>query len=309
LPEREEPWHHPVVLDALRGCFSVLAALAVVLSSAPAEAYGENGESAQAVDCSAAGAGARRARDEGKLLRARQELTACAEQCSGPTGDACRADAAEVLAATPTLLFEAQDAEGHDLHDVTVALDGVPILQELDGKAIAVDPGPHSITFAHHGILVNRNVGAVAGAKAVAVDATFYTTADGEGLARDTAGHTVWPWAVVAGGAAVIVAGIAVVLTAPSLPAGCDKDSRTCTASPTETAQSLEQRRTQAGESIDQPRIGGVTIAVGALVVGGALAWHFLESPSPRTTGLRSLSPWIGTSGTSGGGLAASGVF
>jgi hypothetical protein len=152
-------------------------------------------------------------------------------------------------------------------------------------------------------VVVTEDIVTTRGAKAQPVRATFHAVRDPDGLTRDTSGHTVWPWAVVSIGGAIALAGVAVILTAPSLPAGCDKTSRTCIAVPGETAQAFKQRQDQAGQAADQPLVGGLVVVGGALVVAGGIAWHFLESTEPRTGWL---SPWFARDG---GGLAARGAF
>jgi hypothetical protein len=256
---------------------------------------------------------ARRERAESKLVEARDHFVACTEQCSDDVADACRAAATELLVELPTIVVDARDAEGNDLTDVVVSIDGATVARELDGKAIALNPGTHRVTLVWRGLATSETIVAKARAKAEALHATFGATSDPDGPTRDVSGHTVWPWAEVAVGAAIVVGGIAVVLTAPSLPSGCDRSSRTCTPSPSETAQGLQQRQDQAGQSVGQPIVGALVIGTGALVLGGALAWHFLESTQLRTSPsaaslkrVRHLAPWFAREG---GGMAVTGTF
>lgn len=94
--------------------------------------------------------------------------------------------------------------------------------------------------------------------------------------------HTAPPWILVGVGGAAVVVGIVVFATAPSLPVGCDPDTRKCAKSnPNEPATETADRWRRAGNSKDQPVIGGVIAGVGGAFVLGGLLWHFLEPTGP----------------------------
>ncbi len=48
---------------------------------------------------------------------------------------------------TPTLVFSARKAEGGELIDIKVEMDGKQILDGITGRPFPVDPGPHQFTF------------------------------------------------------------------------------------------------------------------------------------------------------------------
>jgi hypothetical protein len=99
-------------------------------------------------ECAAANETAQDLRRAGKLREARASLAVCtAGSCPGAIREDCAQRLKEVEAATPTLVFEAKDAAGHDLSVVHVTMDGQPLLEKLDGTAIAVDPGEHTFVF------------------------------------------------------------------------------------------------------------------------------------------------------------------
>jgi hypothetical protein len=56
-----------------------------------------------------------------------------------------------VEASTPTLIVSARTADGQDVVAAHVLADGTPLVDSLDGKAIAMDPGPHVLRFAREG--------------------------------------------------------------------------------------------------------------------------------------------------------------
>ncbi len=87
-------------------------------------------------------------RDQGKLLAARARFLTCSR-------DACprlvRADCTTWLADAdnriPTVVLSAQDTSGHDTAAVRVTLDGAPLADKLEARAIPVDPGQHRFRF------------------------------------------------------------------------------------------------------------------------------------------------------------------
>lgn len=87
-------------------------------------------------------------RRDGKFSAARDELQACSDPaCPGVLRDNCVQRLAELERAQPTIVFDARDGDGHDLVDVHVTMDGLPLTDKLDGKALRVDPGAHSFQF------------------------------------------------------------------------------------------------------------------------------------------------------------------
>lgn len=99
-------------------------------------------------ECIAAFDAGQRARREGHLKQAHESLLVCSQkECPG----VLRADCSDVLRqvddAQPSIVLGAADASGRDLTDVTVELDGKPLVMALDGRAIVVDPGKLSLVF------------------------------------------------------------------------------------------------------------------------------------------------------------------
>jgi hypothetical protein len=119
---------------------------AIVLgSNAPALAQSRK---ATLEACASASEAAQSLRADRKLALAREKLLVCTRaECPGPVKRDCDALLTQVDAAIPTLVLGARDAQGHDLVDVRVSLDGAPIQASLDGKPLAVDPGVHVLRF------------------------------------------------------------------------------------------------------------------------------------------------------------------
>jgi hypothetical protein len=87
-------------------------------------------------------------RREGKLVAAREQLKLCIDsQCPGIVRDDCTQRLDELERAQPTIVFDAKSVAGDDIAFVHVAVDGVPLADLLDGRALAVDPGQHVFRF------------------------------------------------------------------------------------------------------------------------------------------------------------------
>lgn len=96
-----------------------------------------------------------RASEDAQLLRIKTQLVAARAKLVVCGNDACpklvKKDCSdwldEVEHAMPTIVLGARDPDGKDLVDVHVTLDGNPIADRLEGRAIAVDPGSHTLRF------------------------------------------------------------------------------------------------------------------------------------------------------------------
>jgi len=123
------------------------ACLFAVLVLVPARASADSSDSS--VDrCVDANTRAQGLRHDGKLGEAREQLKICADaSCPGLVRDDCTQLLDDLDRAQPTIVFDVKDADGHDLTDVQVVVDGHPFADRLDGVALAADPGAHTFTF------------------------------------------------------------------------------------------------------------------------------------------------------------------
>jgi hypothetical protein len=281
--------------------------------------------SADVQACIGASEKGQRARTAGKLREARELFLVCGgEGCPAMVRRDCAQWQTEVLALTPGVVFGAKDKQGRDLFDVTVSMDGEPLLRKLDGKSVAVDPGPHTFKFEVPGSppVIERAL-VKEGEKTRVVAVTFNdngataSTRDGGPTPMDRdrektpavtseGGHTVFPWIVMGVGAATFVTGAVIFFTSPSLPAGCSPATRKCTKEPTETSEAFVQRTQQAGTSESQPTLGLLVGGIGVVVLAGGLLWHFLEPSGKATMGSLRLAPWVGLGS---GGATFGGAF
>lgn len=86
-------------------------------------------------------------------LRAeRKHLLICsANSCPTEIRKECMRRVEEVNAAMPALVFEAKKADGTDLTEVKVTMDGEVLTDRLDGTALEIDPGKHTFVFETEG--------------------------------------------------------------------------------------------------------------------------------------------------------------
>jgi hypothetical protein len=127
-----------------RAAASLVLALATVAPQAAAD---------NTSDCIAASEAAQSLRDRRALLAARDKLAVCSRDvCPGAIRADCIQQRAEVDSAMPSVVFQAKDARAEDLVDVKVLCDGVVLANQVDGKALAVDPGAHTFRFEAEGL-------------------------------------------------------------------------------------------------------------------------------------------------------------
>jgi hypothetical protein len=123
-----------------------LGALVVAECFVTAPAAASNDDAIAA--CVAASTSGQRAQRSGALRSAQSSLLTCARAgCPAEVRSLCERLLTTVEASLPTVVLGARDASGQDLVDVEVSLDGAAFAEALDGKALAVDPGPHTLRF------------------------------------------------------------------------------------------------------------------------------------------------------------------
>jgi hypothetical protein len=98
--------------------------------------------------CALASEDAQQLRTEGRPKEARERLLVCVrDACPQIVRKDCTLWLAEVTAALPSVVVGARDAQGQDIVNVRVTLDGKPFTDKVDGKAIAVNPGVHTFHY------------------------------------------------------------------------------------------------------------------------------------------------------------------
>lgn len=306
-------------MPGTRGVVGGVAVLALLVSSSTARA--------DVKACVAASENGQHARAAGKLREAQAQFHACGDvSCPSIVRRDCQQWKQEITQAMPSVVFAARDRSGRDLFDVTVTMDGEPLVTKLDGKAVSVDPGKHVFRFEVAGttplvatetVLVReneraRNVTAVFEVPEgpskppapVAAPPTTSTTAPPAPLAR-VREHSRVPWVIAGVGAAGLVTGIVLVATARR-PDNCSAETRTCALRDGQTSEELAADQSDAQAADNRRTLGFVVGGIGLGALAGGLVWHFLEPTGPKSTrGLR-VAPWyVGRSS----GVALSGSF
>ncbi|HKO51073.1 MAG TPA: hypothetical protein VJV79_25365 [Polyangiaceae bacterium] len=95
-------------------------------------------------------------------------------QCNSAIVQECVRFYGALEAETPTLVFSARKAEGGELTDVRVEMDGKVVAEQITGRPFATDPGPHNFVFIHpkRGLLRLSETARV-GDKARVLEVTF----------------------------------------------------------------------------------------------------------------------------------------
>jgi hypothetical protein len=238
---------------------------------------------ADAQECSAAAESGQTFRASGKWLDAREKFLACsATSCPSVVRTDCAKWASETLDGIPTIVVDARDAAGKDLTDVAVSIDGKMVTTKLDGRGIPLDPGAHKLRFEHAGhAAIDDEIVAKEQVKGRRIAVTFAKASSG-GPAAETPvrEHSVIPWILVGVGGTLIVAGVVVWVTAPSVPPNCNSSSRTCT--PPAVNGTIQNDQAQAEKNGNRHIIAeGLWVGGGVIAVGG-LVWHFLEPTGPE---------------------------
>ncbi len=134
----------------LIGAFGAIVFAILVLSAAPARAERLGDERA----CVTAFKKAREHEQSGKLQESKDLLMSCAQApCSGFIRQQCSSKYNQLESDTPSVVLIVTDASGSPRGDVQVRMDGEPFAQQLDGRALSIDPGVHEFTFAADGVV------------------------------------------------------------------------------------------------------------------------------------------------------------
>jgi hypothetical protein len=283
-------------------------------------------------DCADAYEATQSLRDRDHLLDARKQALACtASACSVYITRDCAQWLAEIDAILPTVVFTGQDPAGAEIRSVRVTVDGQAAAEQLDGKAIALDPGDHVVRFETAGSdPIEQKVTLRKGEKDRKLSASFKKALPAKPIAPPPAvspatplllptpdatprpapssgGVPIWAW--VSGGAGVVALGISVGLDvhAANLHSEvvkmCGGDAAVCpptTITMTVTAPLAHDR--------DQFRNIGIGLGVAGVVGLGAAILGIVTAPSkpsaPRTS--LSLAP---CGSPSSGGLMLQGQF
>jgi hypothetical protein len=144
-----------------------------------------------------------RLRQDGKLVEAREQAVRCAQTaCPALLTTDCAHWVEELDQALPSIVVDARDESGKELHHVRVALDGRTLSENLEGVAFALNPGRHSFRFQAPGRApVERDEVIVQGRKNQRLEVELRT----ENVAEaPTVSRRPSPWAYTTGSVAAL---------------------------------------------------------------------------------------------------------
>jgi hypothetical protein len=142
---------------------------------------------AHADDCIGAYEATQTLRKDGKLMTARKEAALCARaECPAILARDCSKWIGELDASIPTVVLDARSPKGAEVADVHVKLDGMTLVEKIDGKAIQVDPGAHTFVFEVPGsAAVEKSVVVREGEKNRRISATIATSSSTPAPSKD----------------------------------------------------------------------------------------------------------------------------
>jgi hypothetical protein len=114
-------------------------------------------------------------RRDGRLMEAREAAIVCAaDVCPKTLSRDCVKWVGDLQSMIPGLVFDVRLADGTNVTEVNVSLDGKPMLERVDGKSVPVDPGEHMLRFEARDYLpVDARVVSLEGDKARKVQVTM----------------------------------------------------------------------------------------------------------------------------------------
>ena len=208
-------------------------------------------------------------------------------QCNSAIVQECVRFYSALETETPTLVFSARKAEGGELTDVRVEMDGKVVAEQITGRPIAADPGPHNFVFVHakRGLLRMSETARV-GDKARVLEVTFADPNAKPGVkegpaapAQSSGGVPVMTW--VLGGVGVAALGAFTYFRVSGVN---DYNSLNESCSPTCNPDDVDPIRQKFTYSY-------VSLGVGAASLVGAAAFYFAGRSSGGTTVQAGITP------------------
>ena len=295
-----------------RHATAIAFALAGFLSSPTAQADTLSKE--QCIDAHSRG---QDAREQGKLSLARKLFMSCAQSsCPALVQGDCARFTDDLMRQQSSLSFVARDAQGADLPDTAVYVDGNLVVTRLDdGKPHDVDPGSHSVRFTSNGVDQTITLVVGTGEKGRVVSVTFSTInppkprADRPGTPETAAlsagaqvtTHPTGSRYVIATGGALVVTGVVLgVLGVRKVPSNCSISSNHCLAPEGDPAFG------QAKSGMQLVNAGLVVGTIGVATLTGGLVWYFTKARTERRADAAAIVPSVSPDGA---GLVVRGDF
>jgi len=272
-------------------------------------------------ECAAAYEKTQSLREHGQLRDARKQAIVCsASTCSAYVVKDCLEWLTEIDANLPTVVFTAEDGVGADTLAVRVMVDGQPVIEKLDGKAMPLDPGEHVVRFELVGAeAIEQKVMIRQGEKNRKLAASFKKARtvtppvpppaiapdDVPKHAPRSEGVPLWAW--ISGSAGMVALGVGAGFGVSALGAQgelvtkCGGDPARCPASTKAETVPLADQRT-LGRNVFLGLSAVAVVGIGIAVIG--IATTPSKASSPRTAFM--VAPF---GSSSGGGLTMQGQF
>jgi hypothetical protein len=144
-----KPWRATAALFFTASFLPSQLAFAQTAPTAPPH-EGEAAKPSVGEACSSAYERSQTEKIAGHYVAATAAALECSQlQCSAAIVKECVRFYESLEADTPTLVFSARKSEGGELTDVRVEMDGQVATEQITGRPLAVDPGPHDFVFVH----------------------------------------------------------------------------------------------------------------------------------------------------------------
>lgn len=227
-------------------------------------------------------------RTSGQYRAARTLLLECVNaQCGGDVRRRCATVLQKLDAVTPSIVVRAQLADGNDVTDVAVRMEDQQLASSLNGLAIPVDPGEHTLVFERAGLPpVSQSVTLREGEKFRPIDVQLEPSAPASGREQPSGSQGSWldgqRWAI--GGTLIGVGVVSLgAFTALGLKARSDeKELKDSGCKPNCSEAAVDSIRTRYV-------LSNVALGVGVLALGSA-TWVLVSGPSKPSTPVSDLA-------------------
>jgi hypothetical protein len=227
-------------------------------------------------------------RSSGQYRAARTLLLECVNaQCGGDVRRRCATTLQRLDAVTPSIVVRAQLADGNDVADVAVRMEDQQLASSLNGLAIPVDPGEHTLVLERPGLPpVSQTVTLREGEKFRPIDVQLEPNALASGAEQPGGAQGSWldgqRWAI--GGTLIGVGVVSLgAFTALGLKARSDeKELKDANCKPRCSKAAVESIRTRYV-------LSNVALGVGVLALGSA-TWVLVSGPSKSSTTVSDLA-------------------
>jgi hypothetical protein len=256
--------------------FAVLASQSVMAASLVAWAPSAHAQAADRQTCVSTYEQAQQHQKGGRLVKALEAFNQCAQDnCPSVVRQQCALALPELEQSVPSVVFDASDADGNQVIDVRVDVDGALAASRLDGRAVSLDPGRHVVRFeAPGGRVVEQTIVMLEGQRRRPVRAQFGPGDEASGDEQRPYG--VVPWIVAGAGVTVAVVGLVVFVVGKNEIADAEEScpSRAC-----DNQALVDEGNAGRSKSI----AGKVLLGAGGALVAGGLIWQLAGNRAPAS--------------------------